>query len=105
MQLYRVLNVRVVLVNAITWTNGDRISVVTDSSALLDNFQAYSPQITVPHDSAMLLTSVCELCVCVCVCVCACACACVCSVCVCVCVRACVLGRRTVYRLILVMEV
>ena len=59
MQVYRVLNVRVVLVDAITWTNGDRITVVSDSSVLLRNFQAYRPQITATHDSTMLITYVC----------------------------------------------
>ena len=101
-----------VLVNTITWTNGDQISIVSDSSVLLDNFQAYRPRITVAHDSAMLLTSVSEHFVCVCVCVCVCMCVCV-RVCVCVCVwlhacmnkcMVCILGRTTAYKLTRVMK-
>ena len=55
-QLYRVLNVRVVLVDVTTWTNGDQITVVSNPNTLLDNFELYKPQITAPHDSAMLIT-------------------------------------------------
>ena len=58
-QLYRVLNIRVVLVEAITWTSGDQITVVSHPRTLLDNFEDYHPQIQSIHDSAMLLTYVC----------------------------------------------
>ena len=56
MQLFRVLNIRVALIESVTWSNGDRIAVVTDSEALLNSFRTYRPQITTTHDSAMLLT-------------------------------------------------
>lgn len=55
-QLYRVLNIRVVLVDVTTWTNGDQITVVSNPDTLLDNFERYKPQITSEHDSAMLIT-------------------------------------------------
>ena len=55
-QLYQDLNIRVVLVDVTTWTNGDQINVVSDAGALLDNFERYKPQITAQHDSAMLIT-------------------------------------------------
>ena len=55
-QLYQDLNIRVVLVNVVTWTNGDQISVDADSITLLENFREYKSQITVEHDSAMLIT-------------------------------------------------
>ena len=56
MQLYQDLNIRVVLVNVITWTNGDQISVDTNSVTLLENFRDYKSQIAVENDSAMLIT-------------------------------------------------
>lgn len=55
-QLYQDLNIRVVLVDVTTWTNGDQIDVVSDADTLLDNFERYKPQITAQHDSAMLIT-------------------------------------------------
>lgn len=55
-QLYQDLNIRVVLVDVTTWTNGDQINVVSDPNALLGNFESYKPQITAQHDSAMLIT-------------------------------------------------
>ena len=55
-QVYRVLNIRVVLVDVITWTNGDQINVVSNANTLLDNFQDYIRTITTNRDSAMLMT-------------------------------------------------
>ena len=55
-QLYQDLNIRVVLVDVTTWTNGDQIEVVPNPDTLLDNFQLYKRQITSQHDSAMLIT-------------------------------------------------
>ena len=55
-QLYQDLNIRVVLVDVTTWTNGDQINVVSDADTLLNNFESYKPQITAQHDSAMLIT-------------------------------------------------
>jgi len=56
MQLFRVLNVRVALIESITWSNGDQITVVTDPQTLLNSFRDYRRQIRTTHDSAMLLT-------------------------------------------------
>ena len=65
MQLYRPLNVRIVVVHVTTWTTGDRIQYPSDfdSSALLDSLAAYEPDppITVQHDSTMLITCVCSI--------------------------------------------
>ena len=55
-QLFRVLNIRVALIESITWSNGDQITVVPDPETLLNNFRDYRPQITTAHDSTMLLT-------------------------------------------------
>ena len=55
-QLYQDLNIRVVLVDVTTWTNGDQINVVSNPDTLLDNFGRYRQQITAEHDSAMLIT-------------------------------------------------
>jgi len=56
MQLFRVLNISVALIESITWSNGDQITVVTDPQTLLNSFRDYRPQIRTAHDSAMLLT-------------------------------------------------
>ena len=56
LQLYQDLNIRVVLVDVTTWTNGDQINVVSDPDQLLDNFALYKRQITARFDSAMLIT-------------------------------------------------
>ena len=58
MQLYRPLNIRVVLVDVITWNMGDQISVVQDPQKLLDNFELYVPSIPSNYDSTMLITYV-----------------------------------------------
>ena len=55
-QLFRVLNIRVALIESITWSNGDQISITTDPELLLERFRDYRPQIRTAHDSAMLLT-------------------------------------------------
>ena len=55
-QLFRVLNIRVALIESITWSNGDQITVTADPETLLDRFRDYRPQIRTAHDSAMLLT-------------------------------------------------
>jgi hypothetical protein len=56
--LFRVLNVRIALVDVITWNTGNQISVVSNPDTLLNNFRAYKPQIATQHDAAMLLTNV-----------------------------------------------
>ena len=56
LQLFRVLNVRIALVDVITWNTGNEISVVSNPVTLLNNFMTYKPQITTQHDAAMLLT-------------------------------------------------
>ena len=56
LQVFQTLNVRVVLVDVTTWTNGDRITVSSDPELLLDSFEVYRSQITAAHDSAMLIT-------------------------------------------------
>ena len=48
--------IRVVLIESITWTNGDQIQVTPDPVTLVNRFQAYRPQISTPHDSTMLFT-------------------------------------------------
>ena len=48
--------IRVVLIESITWTNGDMITVSPDADTLLNTFQEYRRRISTPHDSAMLLT-------------------------------------------------
>eukprot|EP00731_Ephydatia_muelleri_P029801 Em0021g324a len=54
--LYKPLGIRIVLVQAITWSSGNKIAVVSNSSALLDNFRVYAPSVTAQHDVTMLLT-------------------------------------------------
>eukprot|EP00731_Ephydatia_muelleri_P013616 Em0007g926a len=56
--LYKPLGIRIVLIQTITWNSGDKISVVSNPSQLLDNFRTYRPQITTPHDVAMLFTGI-----------------------------------------------
>ena len=60
-QLYRTLNVRVVVVHVITWTAGDMITYPSDNdpNELLNNLEDYEPQVTPVHDSTMLITYVC----------------------------------------------
>ncbi len=54
-QLYRAeYMIRIVLTYVETWNTGNRIAVVSDASALLNNFEAYT--INSHRDSAMLLT-------------------------------------------------
>ena len=55
-QLYRPLNIRVVLGSVITWSNGDRIPAATDPRLLLDNFEYYLSTISNVYDSIMLIT-------------------------------------------------
>ncbi|XP_064381909.1 zinc metalloproteinase-disintegrin-like EoMP06 isoform X2 [Halichondria panicea] len=49
-------SIRIVLTYVETWNTGDRIAIVSDSSLLLDNFEAYN--ILSHKDSAMLFTSI-----------------------------------------------
>jgi len=56
MQLFQVLDIHVVLIESITWSNMDQISVVADPTTLLNRFRDYRRQIGRDHDSAMLLT-------------------------------------------------
>ena len=55
-QVYRVFNIRVALVDVITWTNGDQINVDPSANTLLNNFQDYIRTIPTNRDSAMLIT-------------------------------------------------
>eukprot|EP00731_Ephydatia_muelleri_P029982 Em0021g505a len=57
-QLYKVLGVRIALVEVTTWLTGNKIAVLSDSSTSLDNFAAYEPQIASHHDASLLLTGV-----------------------------------------------
>ena len=50
------LGVQIVLVEVITWTMGDEISVVSDAETLLNNFRGYVGQVTTQHDALMLIT-------------------------------------------------
>ncbi|KAL5475659.1 hypothetical protein EMCRGX_G025502 [Ephydatia muelleri] len=54
--LYKPLGIRIVLVQAITWSSGNKITVVSNSGTLLDNFRVYAPSVTTQHDVTMLLT-------------------------------------------------
>eukprot|EP00731_Ephydatia_muelleri_P019725 Em0012g550a len=56
--LYKPLGIRVVLTRVISWNTGNQISVVTNPTTLLNNFLAFSPQITSTRDVAMLFTGV-----------------------------------------------
>lgn len=56
LQVYQELNIHVVLVSVITWTNGDQISVNAEALTLLENFRDYQSHITAEYDSAMLIT-------------------------------------------------
>lgn len=58
-QLFRQLSIRVVLTEAITWTNGDRITISADPNTLLNTFRDQQRNvISSQYDSAMLLTCV-----------------------------------------------
>ncbi|CAB4021413.1 disintegrin and metallo ase domain-containing 12-like, partial [Paramuricea clavata] len=60
--IYKVHNIRIALVMVETWTNGDRISVVTNSSTTLANFRNYKrvsldvSEETRDNDNAQLLS-------------------------------------------------
>ena len=56
LQLFRALNVRIALVDVITWTQGDQITVVSDAETLLNNFRGYVSQVSTAHDALMLIT-------------------------------------------------
>ncbi|KAL5471174.1 hypothetical protein EMCRGX_G029261 [Ephydatia muelleri] len=56
--LWKPLGIRVVLIQTITWSNGDMISVVSDSSTLLSSFQTYQSTISTSRDGIMLLTGI-----------------------------------------------
>ena len=58
LQLYRPLRVRVVVVHVITWTSGDRISIVADPQTLLDRIRSFKRSVSQPHDAMMLITYV-----------------------------------------------
>ena len=59
-QLYNSpLNIRIVLTEAITWTNGDRITISSDPETLLNTFRDNQRSvISSLYDSAMLITCV-----------------------------------------------
>jgi hypothetical protein len=56
--LFRVLDVRVALVEVITWTTTNQITVVTDAEGLLNNFRGYVGQVSTQHDALMLVTHI-----------------------------------------------
>ena len=58
MQVFQVLNIREVLVDIITWTNGNLLNNdTTNPHVLLRLFRSYRvEEIETVHDSAMLLT-------------------------------------------------
>ena len=55
-QLFRVLDIRIALVEVITWTKVDQITIVPDPRGPLNNFQGYISQVSTQHDALMLLT-------------------------------------------------
>ena len=57
-QLFRVLDIRVVLVEVITWTVADQIPITTNPGNLLRNLEGYVEQVDIHHDALMLLTYV-----------------------------------------------
>ncbi|KAL5475508.1 hypothetical protein EMCRGX_G025332 [Ephydatia muelleri] len=56
--LYKAFGIRIVLVQVITWTSSNLISVVPDSETTLANLQVYAPAGTIQHDVTMLLTGI-----------------------------------------------
>ena len=48
------------VVDVTTWSNGNQIAYPgnNDASILLDNLSEFAPQITIEHDSVMLITCV-----------------------------------------------
>ena len=50
------LGVQIALVEVITWTTANEISVVSDSETLLNNFRGYVGRVPTPHDALMLIT-------------------------------------------------
>eukprot|EP00731_Ephydatia_muelleri_P029669 Em0021g192a len=56
--LYKAFGIRIVLVQVITWTSSNLISVVPDSGTTLANLQVYAPAVTIQHDVTMLLTGI-----------------------------------------------
>ena len=58
MQIYRVEGIRVVVVDVITWTIKDPITVSNDAGVFLERFSGYSSSLPQQYDSAMLFTYV-----------------------------------------------
>jgi len=56
MQLYSVLDVDLVIVQSITWNQGDQIGVSSNSDTTLDNLVDFRGSMTTPHDNLHLLT-------------------------------------------------
>lgn len=59
LQIYRVLGIRIILTNTVTFTSGDRFTVVSAPTPLLNAFTSYvraELQNTVHYDSIMLIT-------------------------------------------------
>ncbi len=55
-KVYKEIDIRIVLVDVITWTTGDKILVDTDPNTLLENFREYRLEVHTLHDSIMLIT-------------------------------------------------
>lgn len=56
LQIYRQLNIRVLLTSVITFTNGDQFVTSSNPDDLLDSFRSYVQNTLTDYDSAMLLT-------------------------------------------------
>ncbi len=55
-QVYQALSIRVVLIQSITWTSGDQITIVTDPDVVLPLFRTYGRTVSTPHDCIHLVT-------------------------------------------------
>ena len=55
-RIYSAVNIRIVLVHAITWTSGDQSQFSTSPETTLQNFRTYSLQVQEPFDAIVLLT-------------------------------------------------
>ena len=58
LQIYKNEGVRIAVVDVVTWTTSDRIQIVDDPEALLNNFRDGALNLAQNYDSAMLFTYV-----------------------------------------------
>ncbi|CAI8051412.1 Disintegrin and metalloproteinase domain-containing protein 33 [Geodia barretti] len=54
--IFKVQGVRIVVVDVVTWTVGDPITITKKAGDFLNNFRDYSPNLPQHYDSAMLFT-------------------------------------------------